>query len=137
MQVVVHFYHEEFMRCKIMDMHLSEVAKEHPECVFVSLNAQKVYAFKKGAFFRPETGHPDFADAVLLHQGHARWEADGLRRLFLGRVQDDRARAQVLFPARINARLVVHKMIKAKNSQEKGIQFKKHRKEESDSGSDC
>jgi hypothetical protein len=34
-----------------MDKHLNEIAKSHPECVFVSLNAQKVFLFKKGSFF--------------------------------------------------------------------------------------
>lgn len=41
--IVVHFYHNDFLRCKIMDKHLNEIAKIHPECVFVSLNAQKVF----------------------------------------------------------------------------------------------
>jgi hypothetical protein len=39
---VVHFYHNEFVRCRIMDKHLGAIAKEHPECLMLSLDADKV-----------------------------------------------------------------------------------------------
>lgn len=38
--VVVHFYHRDFERCKIIDMHLRNIARQHVECKFVYLNAE-------------------------------------------------------------------------------------------------
>lgn len=38
--VIVHFYHKDFERCKIVDMHLREIAKQHTEAKFVYLNAE-------------------------------------------------------------------------------------------------
>uniref|UniRef100_K3X9E1 Thioredoxin domain-containing protein n=1 Tax=Globisporangium ultimum (strain ATCC 200006 / CBS 805.95 / DAOM BR144) TaxID=431595 RepID=K3X9E1_GLOUD len=43
--VVVHFYHNDFERCKIMDMHLGRLAKTHIECKFLKLNAEKAPFF--------------------------------------------------------------------------------------------
>lgn len=40
-KVVCHFYHNEFDRCKIMDKHLITIAAEHPETLFVKINAEK------------------------------------------------------------------------------------------------
>jgi hypothetical protein len=42
---VVHFYHKDFEKCKIMDHHLNIIAKIHPETVFVSLDAEKAPFF--------------------------------------------------------------------------------------------
>lgn len=39
--VICHFYHREFERCKIMDQHLSDIAKAHLESRFVKINAEK------------------------------------------------------------------------------------------------
>ena len=39
--VICHFYHKDFERCKIIDMHLREIAKTHLEARFVYLNAEK------------------------------------------------------------------------------------------------
>jgi hypothetical protein len=39
--VVVHYYHDDFERCKIMDYHLSIVAKEHMEAKFLRIDAAK------------------------------------------------------------------------------------------------
>lgn len=38
---VVHFYHNDFERCKIIDLHLQKIAIGHPETVFVRLNCEK------------------------------------------------------------------------------------------------
>lgn len=38
---VVHFYHNDFERCKIVDKHLREIAYKHQETKFVYLNAEK------------------------------------------------------------------------------------------------
>ena len=38
---VVHFYHRDFERCKIMDMHLSKICINHGETKFVKLDSEK------------------------------------------------------------------------------------------------
>lgn len=40
-KVVCHFYHNDFERCKIMDKHLYTIAAEHPETLFVKIDAEK------------------------------------------------------------------------------------------------
>jgi hypothetical protein len=44
-QVVCHFYHNEFERCKIIDKHLKLIAQEHTETLFVRINAEKTPFF--------------------------------------------------------------------------------------------
>ena len=44
-QAVCHFYHKDFERCKIMDKHLSIIAQQHPETLFVKINAEKTPFF--------------------------------------------------------------------------------------------
>ena len=39
--VVVHYYHDDFERCKIMDYHLNVIAKEHVEAKFLRIDAAK------------------------------------------------------------------------------------------------
>lgn len=39
--VVVHFYHADFERCKIMDHHLDIICKKHTETKFVKINSEK------------------------------------------------------------------------------------------------
>ena len=43
--VVVHFYHDEFIRCKVMDNHLKKVAYDHYGCKFLKINAEKAPFF--------------------------------------------------------------------------------------------
>jgi thioredoxin-like negative regulator of GroEL len=43
--VVVHFYHKDFERCKIVDHHLREIARNHLEAKFLYLNAEKAPFF--------------------------------------------------------------------------------------------
>jgi len=43
--VVVHFYHNEFLRCKIVDKHMRIIAPKHRGCKFVYLNADKAPFF--------------------------------------------------------------------------------------------
>jgi thiol-disulfide isomerase/thioredoxin len=43
--VVVHFFQDEFERCKIMDHHLQLVAQEHIECKFLRMEASKAPFF--------------------------------------------------------------------------------------------
>jgi len=42
---VCHFYHNDFERCKIVDMHLKKIAMEHTETRFVKINADKCIFF--------------------------------------------------------------------------------------------
>ena len=42
---VVHFFHNDFERCKIVDMHLQRICKEHLETRSVRLNADKAPFF--------------------------------------------------------------------------------------------
>lgn len=44
-QVVCHFYHKDFQRCKIIDNHLRLLARTHPETKFVYINAEKTPFF--------------------------------------------------------------------------------------------
>ena len=45
--VLCHFYHQDFERCKIVDMHLRKIAATHAEAKFVYLNAEKAPFFIK------------------------------------------------------------------------------------------
>jgi len=39
--VVVHFYHNDFETCKVMDHHLDIICRKHTETKFVKINAEK------------------------------------------------------------------------------------------------
>ena len=39
--VIAHFYHKDFERCKIFDMHLRHISKFHTEAKFVYIDAEK------------------------------------------------------------------------------------------------
>ena len=43
--VVCAFYHQDFERCKIIDMHLQKIAPVHTETRFVKLDAEKAPFF--------------------------------------------------------------------------------------------
>ena len=43
--VVVHFFHDDFERCKIMDFHLNIIAQEHLEAKFLRIDAAKAPFF--------------------------------------------------------------------------------------------
>jgi hypothetical protein len=85
---VVHFYHPEFFRCKIIDKHLRIIAQKHLSCKFLTLNAEKapffvtklaiqmlptVFVFKDGvvadqlAGFDDLGGKDEFRTEVLEH----------------------------------------------------------------------
>jgi hypothetical protein len=40
-RVIVHFFHRDFIRCKIIDKHLANIAYKHPETLFIRINAQQ------------------------------------------------------------------------------------------------
>ncbi len=43
--VVVHFFHKEFERCKIMDHHLKRISHQHLSCKFIRIDAEKAPFF--------------------------------------------------------------------------------------------
>ena len=44
---MVHFYHKDFERCKIVDMHLSQIVREHDEAKICKIDAEKCPFFVK------------------------------------------------------------------------------------------
>jgi len=40
-RIIVHFFHKDFIRCKIIDKHLANIAYKHPETLFIRINAQQ------------------------------------------------------------------------------------------------
>ena len=40
-RIIVHFSHEKFERCKIVDMHLKKIAYDHPETLVIKVDAEK------------------------------------------------------------------------------------------------
>ncbi len=44
-KVLVHFYHREFLRCKVMDKHLATLAPQHIEAKFLKIDAEKAPFF--------------------------------------------------------------------------------------------
>ena len=38
---IVHFFHKDFERCKIVDMHLSKIVKQHTEALITKIDAEK------------------------------------------------------------------------------------------------
>jgi len=43
--IVVHFYHNQFEKCKIMDHHLKQIAEKHIECKFLRIDSEKAPFF--------------------------------------------------------------------------------------------
>ncbi|CAI5702031.1 unnamed protein product [Peronospora effusa] len=66
--VAVHFYHRDFERCKIMDMHLAKVAPRHMECKFLKLNAEKAPFFVEKLAIRVLPSIVCFKDGVAFLQ---------------------------------------------------------------------
>jgi len=44
-RVICHFYHRDFERCKVMDMHLQKLASRHTETKFIKIDAEKTPFF--------------------------------------------------------------------------------------------
>ena len=43
--VICHFYHKDFPRCEIMNMHLAKLVQKHIETKFIKINAEKAPFF--------------------------------------------------------------------------------------------
>lgn len=110
-QVVCHFYHAEFERCKIMDKHLKIVAEQHPETLFVRIDAEKT------PFFTTKLAIKILPTIVLFNDGKGYDRIIGFEDLGI----DDN------FPTiNLTRRLVKAKIIQAKNKSERGeISIKK------------
>jgi thiol-disulfide isomerase/thioredoxin len=67
-RVLVHFYHRDFERCKIMDMHLMRLAKIHIECKFLKMNAEKAPFFVEKLVVRVLPTVIGFQDGVAFPQ---------------------------------------------------------------------
>jgi thiol-disulfide isomerase/thioredoxin len=76
--VCVHFFHDDFERCKIMDQHLKKIATQHLTCKFLRINAEKapffvaklaiktlptLLVFKDGKLMDRLLGFEDLSDA--------------------------------------------------------------------------
>ncbi|CEG48721.1 thioredoxin-like protein [Plasmopara halstedii] len=66
--VAVHFYHRDFERCKIMDMHLAKLARSHIECKFLKLDAEKAPFFAKKLMIRVLPSIVCFRDGVAFSE---------------------------------------------------------------------
>lgn len=73
--VVVHFYHNDFERCKIMDMHLRRVAVKYPRTKFLYLNAEKA------PFFVAKLAVRVLPTVVMFSSGVAKDRLLGFERL--------------------------------------------------------
>lgn len=110
-KVVCHFYHKEFEKCKIMDKHLIEVAFAHPETLFVKIDAEK------SPFFCTKLGIQVLPTVLLSDNGKVFERIIGFEGL---EGYEDFKTINLI------RKLVMSKMINAKNSNEKGeIKMKK------------
>ena len=103
--VIVHFYHTDFERCKIMDMHLKKIAPAHTETRIVRLDAEKA------PFFIGKLSIQTLPTLVLFEDGIAIDRIIGFEELG---EEDD-------FPTMNLIRVLVKRgMLLPKNKSEKG-----------------
>lgn len=120
--VVCHFYHRDFERCKIIDMHLRQIAKDHLETRFVCIDAEKA------PFFITKLAIKVLPTIILFDDGVAIDRVVGFEDLG----GEDEFETIVL-----TRRLVKGKAIKPLNKAEAGrINIKKGKKQDSDSDDD-
>jgi len=72
---VVHFYHKQFEKCKIMDMHLAKIARKFMGTRFVKLDAEKA------PFFVEKLGVKTLPCAVVFNDGVAKGKQIGFEGL--------------------------------------------------------
>mgnify|MGYP001946334092 CR=1 FL=1 len=63
-RVICHFYHRDFPRCRIMDMHLEKLAKRHIETKFIKIDADKAPFFVQKLSIRTMPTLVQFVDGV-------------------------------------------------------------------------
>ena len=112
--VVCHFYHKEFERCKIVDEHLKKICIEHIEARFVKINAEKA------PFFVGKLQIKMLPTIICFIDGIAVDRIVGFEEL--GNKDDFPTLAMI-------RRLVQAKVLKAKRKEEKpGFHIKKGKK---------
>lgn len=117
---VVAFFHKDFERCKIVDMHLFKICKMHPECRFVRLDAERA------PFFIQRLGIQMLPTIITFIDGVTSDRIIGFEELG---GEDD-------FPTiTLTRRLVNAGVLKPKGRKEKGtMKVRRGRQEESSSG---
>lgn len=75
---VVHFYHKQFEKCKVMDMHLRKCAKKFMGTRFVRMDAEKA------PFFVEKLGVKTLPCAVVFNDGVAKGKQVGFDGLTIG-----------------------------------------------------
>ncbi len=63
---ICHFYHKDFERCKIVDMHLRNIAREHPEARVVTLDAENAPFFVQKLLIQVLPTIICFADGIAV-----------------------------------------------------------------------
>ncbi|CAN0044278.1 unnamed protein product [Ascophyllum nodosum] len=66
-KVVVHFYHKDFQRCKVMDMRLGELAPRHLESKFLRIDAEKTPFFVQKLQVKILPTIVCFIDGIAVH----------------------------------------------------------------------
>ena len=64
-RTVVHFFHKDFQRCKIMEMHLKILCQQFPQTQFLCMNAEKSLFFVNKLSIRSLPTLCIFIDGVL------------------------------------------------------------------------
>lgn len=112
--VICHFYHPEFEKCKIMDKHLRKIAFEHTETLFVKIDANKT------PFFSVKLNIKTLPTVIFSKDGQVNEKILGFEGL---EGIDDFKSIHLI------RKLVLAKMIKPKNNAERGeIKIKKRTK---------
>ncbi len=88
--VVVHFYHDEFVSCKVMDKHLREIAPRAIGARFLKLNA------KKSPFFTTKLKVKVLPTLVFFKDGVATGRQTGFEGLVRSATDEDFATSRLM-----------------------------------------
>jgi len=67
-RVICHFYHRDFERCKVMDMHLNKLAPQHVETKFIKIDAEKAPFFCEKLIIRTMPTLVCFVDGLAVEK---------------------------------------------------------------------
>jgi hypothetical protein len=118
--VTVAFFHKDFERCKIVDMHMQKIARDHEECRFVKMDAEKA------PFFIQKLQIQMLPTIIMFIDGIAADRITGF---------DDLGGADDFPTINLTRKLVNSGVLKAKNRKERGemkINNKRRRDDSSD-----
>ena len=120
--VILHFFHKDFERCKIIDMHLRDICRKHTESKFALIDAEKC------PFFVTKLNVQMLPSIICFMDGVSIDRIIGFEEL--GGVDD--------FPTlRLTRRLVNSGCIKGLNAKEKGqIKIRKGNRRDDSSDND-